>query len=90
MPSRLYPYYPGCDSGRRVIAIDPQVGFGKPMIFRAGITTRAISKRIEAGEADMEVAADYGLTDEEVRQALLFEGALSARAGLRGFCEGLA
>jgi uncharacterized protein (DUF433 family) len=74
-PIRLYPFYPGCDSARHIIAIDPRIAFGRPIILRAGITTRAISKRIEAGEADMEVAADYGLTREEIRQALLFEGA---------------
>lgn len=74
-PLRLYPFYPGCDSAQRIIAIDPGIGFGRPIILRAGVTTRAISKRIEAGEADMEVAADYGLTGEEIRQALLFESA---------------
>lgn len=75
VPIRLYPFYPGCDSARRVIAIDPRIAFGRPIILRAGITTRAISDRIDAGESDMEIAADYGLTIEEVRQALLFESA---------------
>lgn len=73
IPSRFYPSYPGCDSARRVIAIDPRIRFGRPIILRAGVTTRAISERIKAKETNVKIAADYGLTGEEVMEALLFE-----------------
>jgi uncharacterized protein (DUF433 family) len=75
LPTRLYPYYPGCDFTRPVVAIDPRVAFGRPVILRPGITTRAIKERVGSGESPIEVAADYDLSGEEVHQALLFERA---------------
>jgi uncharacterized protein (DUF433 family) len=73
LPVRLYPGYPGCPPASRIIAIDPWIAFGRPVIVRAGVSTRAIKSRTDSGERAAAIAADYDLTDEEVRQALLFE-----------------
>jgi len=44
-PSRLYPRYPGRDS-LRIIAVDPRIAFGRPIVLRTGVSTRAIYARI--------------------------------------------
>jgi uncharacterized protein (DUF433 family) len=75
MPRRLYPAYSGHDPVRPVIAIDPRIAFGRPIIVRAGISTAAIAGRIDAREPAAEVAADYDLTVEEIEQAVLYERA---------------
>jgi uncharacterized protein (DUF433 family) len=73
LPVRLFPYYARCPPASRIVAIDPRIAFGRPVILRTGVSTRAIKGRIDSGESPAAVAADYDLTDEEVRQALLFE-----------------
>jgi uncharacterized protein (DUF433 family) len=87
MPIRLYPSCGGLDSVQRVIAVDPRIAFGRPIILRAGITTRAIAERVESGESRLEVAADYDLTAEEIYAALLFERERPASA--KGIYRGL-
>ncbi len=75
-PVRLYPALPiEPASGAKPIAIDPRIAFGRPVMVRAGISTAAIAARIDAGESPGELAADYGLTEAEVRQAVVFERA---------------
>lgn len=71
---RVYPPYPN-RSALRVIAIDPRIAFGRPVVLRTGVSTRAICGRIRDGESFQEVAADYGLTAREIKHALLFERA---------------
>lgn len=57
------------------IAIDAHISFGRPVIIRAGISTAAIAGRIDAGESPQAVADDYGVTIEEIQQAVLYERA---------------
>ncbi|HLG59332.1 MAG TPA: DUF433 domain-containing protein [Vicinamibacterales bacterium] len=71
-PVRLYPFVSG-ESSVRSIAIDPQVAFGRPVVQRAGISTAIIATRIDAGEAVADLAADYGLSETEIEQAVLYE-----------------
>ncbi len=54
------------------VLIDPRVAFGAPMV--RGTPTWAIRGRWEAGETIDEIADDFGLTENEVRDALTFEG----------------
>ena len=70
IPIRLYP-----DTQTRVIAMDPRVAFGRPIIARRGVSTAVIVDRIDAGEDADEVAEDYGLEPTEVNQALLYDQA---------------
>lgn len=73
-PVRFYPPYPGRGL-HRVIAIDPRIAFGRPIVLRTGVSARVIDTRIRNGERFRDIAADYGLTAAEIRQALLFERA---------------
>ncbi|MBI2829192.1 MAG: DUF433 domain-containing protein [Acidobacteria bacterium] len=75
-PIRLFPfvvtYIPSTD---RPIAIDPKVAFGRPVVVAAGVSTRAIAERIDASETIAELAIDYGLSETDVEQAVLYERA---------------
>lgn len=76
LPARLYPFL-SLDSvaEARPIAIDPRVAFGRPIVERVGISTRAIAERLDAGEPISDIAADYDLTEAEIEQAVLYERA---------------
>ena len=57
------------------IAIDPKIAFGRPVVARTGVSTAAIAERIDASETVQDLATDYGLTVDEIEQAVLFERA---------------
>lgn len=73
-PVRLYPFVSG-ESARRPIAIDPKLAFGRPVVLRAGVSTGVIAERIDSGETVAELASDYGLTIEDIEQAVVYERA---------------
>lgn len=54
------------------VVIDPRIAFGAPMI--KGIATWVLKGRWEAGECIEDIKEDFGLTDEEIRHGLKFEG----------------
>jgi uncharacterized protein (DUF433 family) len=54
------------------IIIDPRIAYGAPTI--KGTPTWVLSGRWEAGESVKEIAEDFDLSPEEVREALTFEG----------------
>lgn len=71
---RLYPQVVGLeDEHAKVVAIDPSLSFGRPMIARRAIATEAVVSRIDGGESVEEVAEDYALTIDEVTAAVMFE-----------------
>jgi uncharacterized protein (DUF433 family) len=76
-PVRLYPYIDGTTqrSAEKTIAIDPKVAFGRPIVRRAGVSTAAITDRIDAGESVAALAQDYDLSAEEIEQAVLYSRA---------------
>ena len=75
-PVRLYPFgSSGVSTNDRHIAIDPTIAFGRPVILSKGISTRAITDRLDAGETVDAVAADYDLTPAEIEEAILYERA---------------
>jgi uncharacterized protein (DUF433 family) len=75
-PVRLYPYIESPQrASDRPIAIDPHVAFGRPIIRRVGVSTAAISDRIDAGETVDALVDDYDLSREEIEQAVLFSRA---------------
>jgi uncharacterized protein (DUF433 family) len=59
------------------IIIDPRISFGTPAI--KGTPTWIIRGRYNAGESDTDIAEDFGIEKDEVREALKFEGVLSGR-----------
>lgn len=75
-PIRLYPFMATDSlSAERLIVIDANVSFGRPVVVRAGISTAAIVDRIDAGEQLTALAEDYDLSPHEITQALLYERA---------------
>lgn len=55
------------------ILIDPRISFGRPVIEGTGIPTTVIYERRQAGEDLDFIAEDFGLTREQVKDALWFE-----------------
>ena len=74
-PVRLYPFVPGEASAQKPIAIDPNIAFGRPVVLRAGISTSAIAERLDAGESVNDLVEDYGLTQAEIEEAVVYERA---------------
>jgi uncharacterized protein (DUF433 family) len=75
-PVRLYPFIaPDESDARRLIAIDPSISFGRPVLVSRGVTTAAIRDRVDAGESLEDLAADYDVDIEEVSAALVYERA---------------
>lgn len=76
-PVRLYPFLTasGILAEERSIAIDPAISFGRPIIARLGVSTSVLADRLDAGESVRDVAADYGLLEPEVLEAVLYERA---------------
>jgi uncharacterized protein (DUF433 family) len=75
-PVRLHPFLTfEANAADRPISIDPKIAFGRPVLTKAGVSTAAITDRIDANEDPADIAADYDLTVEDIEQAVLFERA---------------
>lgn len=75
-PVRLYPFMTTESlSSERVIAIDANIAFGRPVVLRAGIATATIVDRIDAGEKVPDLAEDYDLAPDEIKLAVFYERA---------------
>jgi uncharacterized protein (DUF433 family) len=73
LPVRLYPYFE--HDYDKLIAIDPSIQFGRPVLIRKGISTSVIADRIDAGESVEFIAADYDIARDEVELAIMYERA---------------
>jgi uncharacterized protein (DUF433 family) len=76
LPARLFPFssrHPG--DAPKVIAIDPRISFGRPVIARRGISTAVLAERLDAGETVADLALDYDLAESEVEEAIVYERA---------------
>jgi len=73
LPIRLYPFIDF--DLKKLIAIDPLIKFGRPVIMRKAISTASIVDRIDAGESLKAVADDYDLDMNEIEMAILYERA---------------
>ncbi len=58
------------------IIIDPRISFGAPAVH--GTPTWIIRGRFDAGESNSDIADDFGLKPEEVKQALKFEESVAS------------
>ena len=56
------------------VKIDPRMSFGTPTV--RGLPTWVLKDRYEAGESIPSISEDYGLSEEDVRHGLDFEGVL--------------
>ena len=59
-------------SRRSPVVIDPRVSFGAPSVN--GVPTWALKGRWDAGESILDIKDDFGLSKDEIRYGLLFEG----------------
>lgn len=55
------------------IVIDPEYGFGHPVVSETGVRTEDIAERFRVGERTAEIALDFNITPEQVEDALRFE-----------------
>lgn len=75
---RLFPFTRSRDAGTlaespRLIAIDPAVAFGRPVIVSSRVPTSEIAERFQVGESPSEIAQDFGRTEEEIWEAIRCE-----------------
>jgi uncharacterized protein (DUF433 family) len=71
----LYPTPRNSDPSKRPIVVSPYLSFGSAVIERIGVSTHAIRSRFDLGEERADIAADYGLNEEEFDEAILYEAA---------------
>ncbi len=55
------------------IVVDPDYGFGLPVVVGSGVRTEIIAERHRAGDANEEIAYDFGLEVAQVENALRYE-----------------
>jgi len=57
----------------KVVVVDPQVSFGRPVLVGTGIATAVIAQRYKAGESIAELADDYDRSQSEIEEAIRCE-----------------
>ncbi|MDE2002940.1 MAG: DUF433 domain-containing protein [Betaproteobacteria bacterium] len=80
-PVRLFPYSrpaTGRSAQPAVVAIDPRIGFGRPIIIHAGVRTEVIADRFAAGDSPEDMAEDYGVPETDILEALRFQQRVAA------------
>ena len=78
-PLRMFPLTrPGQLHSPKLLAINPQIAFGRPVVERRAIKTSIIAERFNAGESVSELAEDYDLEVFEVEEAIRYETPLAA------------
>jgi uncharacterized protein (DUF433 family) len=60
------------------IVVDPKHAFGQPVIAGTNLTTAALASRLRGGESDSDLANDFDITEQQVREVRDFELALAA------------
>lgn len=79
LPLRLYPFTRRRElTEPKVVVIDPQISFGRPVLAGTGIPTAEIAERFNAGEKIEELAEDYGRRAIEIEEAIRCERPLEA------------
>ena len=59
------------------VVLDPDYGFGMPVVAKSGVRTEILFERFRAGDLPAQVASDFGLSEHEVERALQFEAQLT-------------
>jgi uncharacterized protein (DUF433 family) len=57
----------------KVIAMDPYISFGRPVLAGTGIPTAIIAERYKAGESIEELARDYERPPHDIEEAIRCE-----------------
>ncbi|MGB3683211.1 MAG: DUF433 domain-containing protein [Rubrobacteraceae bacterium] len=61
-----------------LVMVDPEYGFGLPVIVGSGLRTELVSERRDAGDTPQVIAYDFNLSREQVESALRLEDQLAA------------
>ncbi len=74
----LVKYYPFVYKERpnepKIISMTPMISFGKSVIDGTGISTAVIASRFAAREDPKALAQEYGRSEEEIWEAIRWEG----------------
>ncbi|MFQ5787017.1 MAG: DUF433 domain-containing protein [Thermodesulfobacteriota bacterium] len=71
MPTKFYPFTrKGKADEPMIVVIDPEISFGRPILKNKGTPVEAVKERYQAGESIKELKSDYGLSQEEIEEAL--------------------
>lgn len=60
------------------IVVDPRHAFGQPVILGTNLTTAALASRLRGGESESDLAGDFDLTEQQLKEVRDFELALAA------------
>lgn len=82
---RLFPftrveYQKNPNAAPRIVVIDPNVAFGKPVLVDSRISTSFLLSRKRGGTSIRQLAADYGRTEKEIEEAIYLEEVHQAAA----------
>lgn len=61
-----------------LVVVDPDYGFGSPVVVNSGVRTELVVERERAGDKLEEIAYDFNLTNEQIASALRWEHKLAA------------
>lgn len=56
------------------VVVDPEYGFGLPVIAGSGVRTEILAERARAGDTREEISYDFGLDASQIAAALRYEG----------------
>ena len=70
-PSTLYPFVPNRPESK-VVVIKPEVSSGVPTVSGTGISIPILYGRYSAGDSIPDLADDYGLSEEQVEDAIAY------------------
>lgn len=77
--SRLYPFTRKRQLDEpKVVVIDPQIFFGRPVLNGTGARTAIVAERYKVGESIEELAEDYGRLCLDIEEAIRCELAVEA------------
>lgn len=73
--NKLFPFIhaQGTKDDPKLIVIDPNVAFGRPVIAGTGIPTQVLADRYQAGESVELLSEDYGCDQDLIRSAIDLE-----------------
>lgn len=78
LAARLYPITRDDGSNARSILIDPSYRFGRPVLASTNLETEIVADRFFAGDSTAALAADFGIDEAPVEEAIRFESQLRA------------
>lgn len=81
LPVRLFPFSRQDSTSTNeaaAVVIDPKLGFGRPILARAGVSTAVVFDRFGAGDKIDDLAADFDVSAVDIEEAIRFESRLAA------------